>query len=52
VEESFVILDDKDDMAMHRQRLVRVDSKTGFDTKGARRAIEILAQPWRKGVSE
>jgi hypothetical protein len=50
--QSFVILDDKDDMAMHRQRLVRVDSNTGFDTKGARRAIEILAQPWRKGVSE
>src|SRR5215471_20433158 len=28
--ESFVILDDNDDMAMHGQRLVRVDSKVGL----------------------
>jgi hypothetical protein len=47
VVESFVILDDKDDMAMHRQRLVRVDSKTGFGMNDARRAIEVLAMPWQ-----
>jgi hypothetical protein len=50
--ESFVILDDRDDMAMHRQCLVPVDSKIGFDMKGARRAIEMLGIPWRKNRSE
>jgi hypothetical protein len=44
--ESFVILDDKDDMAMHRQRLVQVDSKIGLGIKEAHRAIELLAIPW------
>jgi hypothetical protein len=48
--ESFVILDDKDDMAMHRERLVHVDSKCGFDVKGARQAIDILTRPSRKGA--
>lgn len=47
--DSFVILDDKDDMAMHCQRLVRVDSKRGFDMERARQAIELLEIPWRKG---
>jgi hypothetical protein len=46
--ESFVILDDKDDMAMHRQRLVLVDPKTGLSVKETRRAIEVLAIPWRQ----
>jgi len=49
--QSFVILDDKDDMAMHRQRLVLVDSKTGLSAKEARRAIELLAVPWRRKPS-
>ena len=35
--ESFVILDDKDDMAMHRDRLVQVDSRTGLGAKEVRR---------------
>ena len=46
--ESFVILDDKDDMAMHRQRLVLVDSKTGLSLKETLRAIEVLATPWQR----
>ena len=45
--ESFVILDDKDDMAMHRQRLVHVDPKVGLGTAEARQAIALLAVPWR-----
>jgi hypothetical protein len=49
--ESFVILDDKDDMAMHRQRLVLVDSKIGFGVKEARQALELLAIPWRTKAS-
>jgi hypothetical protein len=40
--ESFLILDDKDDMAMHRQRLVRVDSKLGMGSKEAEQAVKIL----------
>jgi hypothetical protein len=47
VVESFVILDDKDDMAMHRQRLVRVDPKIGFGVQEARQAIELLAKHWQ-----
>ena len=35
--ESFVILDDKGDMAMHRDRLVQVDSRTGLGAKEVRR---------------
>ena len=46
--ESFVILDDKDDMAMHVERLVRVDSKIGLGTKEVRKAIEVLAVAWRQ----
>jgi hypothetical protein len=49
--ESFVILDDKDDMAMHRQRLVQIDSKVGLGAKEARRAIDLLAIPWRRETS-
>lgn len=43
--ESFVILDDKEDMAMHHQRLVRVDSKVGLGVKEARQALALLALP-------
>jgi hypothetical protein len=50
--DSFVILDDKDDMAMHRRRLVRVDSKTGLGMKDTQQAIEILATPWNRKGSE
>jgi hypothetical protein len=49
--ESFVILDDKDDMAMHRQRLVQIDSKVGLGAKEARRAIDLLAMHWRRETS-
>lgn len=49
--QSFVILDDKDDMAMHRQRLVRVDPKVGLGMKEARQAIALLATPWRQKTS-
>ena len=50
--ESFVILDDKDDMAMHRQRLVQVDSRCGLSEKDVRQALEILAIPWRRKSTE
>jgi hypothetical protein len=46
--DSFVILDDKEDMAMHRQRLVQVDPKVGLGVKEARQAIALLALPWRQ----
>ena len=48
---SFVILDDKDDMAIHRQRLVRVDPKVGLGMKEAQQAIALLAVPWRQKPS-
>ena len=41
--ESFVILDDKDDMAMHRNRLIQVDSRSGLSTRDVRQAIGLLA---------
>ena len=44
---SFVILDDRDDMAMHRERLVKVDPQIGLSMAQAHRAIELLAKPWR-----
>jgi len=44
--ESFIILDDKDDMAMHRQRLVRVDPRSGLGVEEAQQAIKLLAVPW------
>lgn len=48
---SFVILDDKDDMAMHRPRLVQTDQRVGFGQEDAQRAIEVLATPWREQPS-
>lgn len=44
---SFVILDDRDDMAMHRERLVQVSPQVGLSLAEAQRAIELLATPWR-----
>jgi len=41
--ESFVILDDRDDMAMHRNRLVQINPQRGLDLPDAERAIELLA---------
>lgn len=41
--ESFVILDDRDDMAMHRNRLVQIDPQKGLGLPDAKRAIELLA---------
>jgi len=49
--ESFVILDDKEDMAMHRERLVQVDSKIGLGVREVRQAIQVLAIPWRQRPS-
>ena len=47
---SFVILDDRDDMAMHCQRLVQVRPEVGLNNSQAQRAIELLATPWRSKV--
>lgn len=44
---SFVILDDCDDMAMHRNRLVRIDSRIGLGMPDALRAIQVLTTPWQ-----
>lgn len=44
---SFVILDDRDDMAMHQERLIRVSPQVGLNLEHAQRAIELLAIPWR-----
>ena len=46
--ESFVIFDDKDDMAMHQNRLVQVNQQVGLIFSDAQRAIELLSTPWRK----
>ena len=46
--DSFVIIDDRDDMLMHRERLVRTDSEVGLTIPLARQAIEILALPWKR----
>jgi hypothetical protein len=48
---SFVILDDRDDMAMHHARLIRIDPGVGLGLPEAQRAIEILAAPWRREAS-
>ena len=48
VVESFVILDDKDDMAMHLNRFVRINEQIGLTYSEAQRAIELLSIPWRK----
>ncbi len=42
---TFVILDDRDDMAMHRERLVQVDPRVGLNRPQASRAIELLTMP-------
>jgi len=47
---SFVILDDRDDMAMHRQRLVQVSPAVGLSQSQALRAIELLAIPWKSKI--
>jgi hypothetical protein len=47
---SFVILDDRDDMAMHRNRLVQVNPQVGLIPEQAERAIELLATPWRRST--
>ncbi len=47
---SFVILDDRDDMAMHRQRLIQVSPEVGLSHSQALRAIELLATPWRSKI--
>jgi hypothetical protein len=43
---SFVILDDQTDMVMHLDRLVLTTVDEGLTLEHARRAIEILDQPW------
>ena len=45
---SFVILDDRDDMAMHRERLVQIDPQFGLTLAQAQRAIELLAVLWKR----
>lgn len=42
---SFVILDDRDDMAPHGQRLVQIDPKVGLSSAQAQRAIDLLTIP-------
>ena len=44
---SFVIIDDRDDMEMHRARLVQIDPRAGLDMTQAQRAIELLENPWK-----
>jgi hypothetical protein len=44
---SFVILDDRDDMAMHRERLIQVNAKVGLNEVQAQQAIALLAIPWK-----
>ena len=46
--DSYVIIDDRDDMLMHRERLVKTDPEVGLTIPLARQAIEILALPWRR----
>jgi hypothetical protein len=48
--ESFVILDDREDMAMHRSRLVQVNPEIGLTLPLATRAIELLAKPCHRKV--
>ena len=47
---SFVILDERDDMAMHRQRLIQVNPKVGLSQMQVKPAYELLATPWRDKV--
>ena len=46
---SFVILDDMEDMAMHRGRLVLTSFENGLTQGHALEAVEILSRPWGKG---
>jgi hypothetical protein len=45
--EAFVILDDKDDMEMHRERLIRVDPSVGLGVTEVRRAMQLFNTPCR-----
>jgi len=45
--ESFVIVDDRDDMEMHSDRLVRVDPRVGLTEVLSHRASEILQRTWK-----
>jgi hypothetical protein len=45
---SFVILDDRDDMVMYRDRLVQVNPEVGLNEAQAKQAIELLATPWQR----
>ena len=47
---SFVILDDRDDMAKHGPRLIRIDPGVGLGLPEAQRAVEMLATPWPREV--
>ena len=47
---SYVIFDDRDDMAMHHERLVQVNPQVGLSMAQAQRAIEVLAKPWKGKV--
>lgn len=42
---SFVILDDRSDMAMHRERLVQVDAAAGLCREHMERAVSLLEAP-------
>jgi hypothetical protein len=44
---SFAILDDRDDMKMHRARLVQINPQVGLNMAQAQRAIELLLTPWK-----
>ncbi len=46
--ESFVIVDDRDDMAMHSSRLIRTDSQVGLTAPQARQAIKMLGAEIQK----
>ena len=41
---SFAILDDRDDMATHKHRLVRIDPKIGLTMELANRVIDLLSE--------
>src|SRR5258708_4514770 len=49
--DSFVIFDDRDDMAMHRGRLVKINPQVGLGVANAQRAIELIGTPWHKKAS-
>jgi hypothetical protein len=47
----FVILDDREDMMMHGQRLIRVNPSAGLSTLHVRRALALLKTPWPESKS-